>query len=118
MIVQNGRYFQMWKTMTAPSAVSCWASHGTEANPNLPSRWLKIPHCELSIQRNERTPGSAGTAQGIRNSAARTRIQVNGKSRTPERRRARKSFRLTAKPTYQSVLTSVARKVEAEKSAP
>src|SRR2546425_8176711 len=66
MIVQKGRYFQMWKTITAPSAVSCWASHGTEANPNLPRRWLKMPHCELSIQRNERMPGSAGTAQGIR----------------------------------------------------
>src|SRR3989441_1260436 len=61
MIVQKGRYFQMWKTITAPSAVSCWASHGTEANPNLPRRWLKMPHCELSIQRNGRMPGSAGT---------------------------------------------------------
>src|SRR5439155_568071 len=117
MIVQKGRYFEMWKTITAPSAVSCWASHGTEANPNLPRRWLKIPHCELSIQRNDRMPGSAGTAQGIRKSAARTRIHANWKSRIPERRSARKSFTLTANPTYQSVLTTVCRKVGSEKRA-
>src|SRR5438309_5315904 len=106
MIVQKGRYFQMWKTITAPSAVSCWASHGTEANPNLPRRWLKMPHCELSIQRNERMPGSAGTAQGIRKSAARTRIHANWKSRIPERRSARTSFTLTAKPTRSEEHTS------------
>src|SRR5207247_5201200 len=117
VIAQEGRYFQRWKTITAPSAVSCCASHGTEANPNLPRRWLKMPHCELSIQRNERMPGSAGTAQGIRKSAASTRIHANWKSRIPERRSARTSFTLTAKPTYQRVLTTVWRKVGSEKSA-
>src|SRR5438067_2033825 len=34
MIVQNGRYFQMWNTITAPSAVQYCASHGTEGRPN------------------------------------------------------------------------------------
>src|SRR5437773_423565 len=81
MIVQKGRYFQMWKTITAPSAVSCWASHGTEANPNLPRRWLKMPHCELSIQRKERMPGSVWerTRRATRGVARWTAARVVGR---------------------------------------
>ena len=36
--VQNGRYFQIWNTITAPSAVQYCASHGTEGRPNTVSR--------------------------------------------------------------------------------
>ena len=66
-----------------------------------------MPHWDDIIQRIDRMPGRTGIAHGRRKIAERKRVPRLSAWRRPERRRARKSFTLTATPTYTMVLTMV-----------
>ena len=97
--VQNGRYFQMWKMIRALIAVQREASQWWVPSPRSSLIRFRIPHWEDIIQRTDRMPGSTGIAHGRRKIAERKRVERLSSSSTPERSRARKSFRLTAIPT-------------------
>ena len=65
-----------------------------------------IPHWEESIQRIDRMPGSTGMAHGRRKIAEMKRAAAVGLQETREEE-GEEHFRLTATPTYTTVLTMV-----------
>jgi hypothetical protein len=99
MMVQNGRYFQMWKRMIAPIAVQREASQWCVPRPRSSLMRFRMPHWDDIIHLTERMPGSTGIAHGRRKIAERKRVALPSESSTPESRSARKSFTLTATPT-------------------
>ena len=64
MTVQKGKYFQMWKTISAPIAIQRDASQWTGPKPRSSTMRFMIPHWEESIQRIDRMPGRTGIAHG------------------------------------------------------